>query len=134
MKEQKRPKALHIILWVVQGLLAFAFAMAGFAKVGTPISQLAEDGMSFVNHFPAGVVKFIGTSEMLAAIGLILPAALRIKPVLTPLAALGIAVVMISATTYHITHGEPFMHTAILLLLALFVAWGRYKKAPILPK
>ena len=77
--------------------------------------------------------RAIGVSELLGAIGLILPAALRIKPILTPLAASGIAVIMILATAYHIYAGEPPV-TIAFFLLAAFVAWGRFKKVPIEPK
>ncbi len=91
MTEQKKSKALHISLWVVQVLLALAFGMAGFMKVSMPISELAAKGMGFVNHTSEGLVRFIGTVELLGALGLILPAATRIKPILTPIAAIGIA-------------------------------------------
>lgn len=132
MTEQQNSKALHIGLWVAQGLLAAAFGMAGFMKISAPIEQLAQSGMSFVNNFGVGTVRFIGISELLGALGLILPAALRIKPILTPLAAVGVAIIMVLATTYHITHGESAMPTIILFALAAFVAWGRFKKVPIL--
>ncbi|HMR84198.1 MAG TPA: DoxX family protein [Niabella sp.] len=134
MTEQKTSKGLHIGLWVVQVLLAAAFGMAGFMKTTAPIEQLAQGGMSFVNSYGVGMVRFIGISELLGAIGLILPAALRIKPALTPLAAVGIAIIMVLACIYHISNSEPFMPATVLLALAVFVAWGRYKKAPVLPK
>lgn len=134
MTEQQNSKALHIALWVVQGLLAAAFGMAGFMKITQPIYELALMGMTFVNQFDVGIVRFIGVAEVLGAIGLILPAALRIKPMLTPLAAVGIAAIMALATSYHISQNEPFIATIVLFALAVFVAWGRYKKAPILPK
>lgn len=108
--------------------------MAGFIKLTVPIDQLAQQGMTIVNSFGEGMVRFIGLSEVLGAIGLILPAALRIKPVLTPIAAIGIAIIMIMATGYHISKGEPFVPAIVLFALASFVAWGRFKKAPIQPK
>jgi uncharacterized membrane protein YphA (DoxX/SURF4 family) len=131
MTEQKKSKGLHIGLWVAQGLLALAFGFAGFMKATAPIEQLAEGGMSFVNAYGAGTVRFIGISELLGAIGLILPSALRIKPILTPLAAIGLAIIMVLAAIYHITHGEPFLPNIFLFLLAVFIAWGRMKKVPI---
>lgn len=134
MTTQKRSKGLHIGLWVVQGLLALAFGMAGFMKISAPAEELVEAGMGFVNDFGVAPVRFIGISEILGAIGLILPAALRIKPNLTPIAASALSIVMVLATTYHITNSEPFIPTVVLLVLTLFVAWGRFKKAPILPK
>lgn len=131
MNTKKTSKGLNIGLWVVQILLAGMFAMAGFTKISSSMEELAANGMGFVANFSTGMVRFIGWSEILGAIGLILPAATRIKPILTPLAAVGIATIMILASGYHIMHGESFLMTAVLLLLALFVVWGRFKKAPI---
>ena len=125
---------MNIALWVAQGLLAAAFFMAGFMKITTPIDDLAANGMSFVNTFSEGMVRFIGISEVLGGIGLIFPAWLRIKPILTPIAAIGLAIVMVSAAIYHISVDEPPVPNIILFLLASFVVWGRFKKAPIQPR
>lgn len=130
----KKSKGLQIALWVTQGLLAAAFIMAGFMKITAPIDELAANGMSFVNNFSEGTVRFIGISELLGAIGLILPALLRIKPILTPIAAIGLATVMVMASIYHISVGEPPVPNIILFSLASFVVWGRLKKAPIQPR
>lgn len=124
-------KGLHIGLWIAQGLLAAAFGMAGFMKLTTPLEQLAEKGMSFVTHYSTGAVRFIGLTEVLAAIGLILPSALRLFPKLTPLAATGLSIVMVLATQYHVSHHESPAPTIVFLIIALFVAWGRFIKAPI---
>ncbi len=130
----KKSKGLNIALWIAQGLLAAAFIMAGLMKTTMPINELAANGMSFVDAFSEGMVRFIGISELLGGIGLVLPALLRIKPILTPIAALGLATVMIMAAIYHITQSEPPVPNFILLALASFVAWGRFKKVPIQPK
>lgn len=134
MREHKISKVLHIGLWVVQVLLALAFGMAGFMKVSMPISELATKGMGFVNHTAETLVRFIGFTEILGAIGLILPAALRIKPILTPIAAVGIAIIMLLAIKEHLSQNESIVANVILFVLAIFVAWGRFKKAPIQPK
>ncbi len=134
MTEQKTSKGLHISLWVVQALLAAAFGMVGFMKTTAPAEQLVQSGMSYVNSYGVGMARFIGISELLGAIGLILPAALRVKPVLTPLAAVGIAIIMLLACAYHISNSEPFVPALVLLVLAVFIAWGRLTKAPVLPK
>lgn len=134
MKEQKQSKGLHIALWIAQGLLAAAFGMAGFMKITTPIEQLAQMGMGFVNNYGEGTVRIIGTMEVLGALGLILPSALRIMPILTPVAAIGAGIIMVLATQYHIAHKEPFIPTVILFAIAAFIAWGRYKKAPVKAK
>jgi putative oxidoreductase len=131
MTVQKQFKALHISLWVVQVLLALAFGMAGFMKLIMPISELAENGMGFVNHTPEGLVRFIGLTEVLGACGLIFPSVMRIKPGLTPLAAIGLAIIMLLAIYEHITQNEPIVANFVLLTLSIFVAWGRYKTAPI---
>jgi len=136
MTNQKIPsKALHISLWIAQVILAAMFLMAGVMKSTQPIEQLGAS-MSWVNDFSAGMVRFIGISELLGGIGLLLLALLRIKPVLTPLAALGLFTVMVFALVYHITKGEyeSLGMNVILGAIAFFIAWGRYKKVPIAEK
>lgn len=134
MKEQKKSKALHIGLWVAQVVLGVAFAMAGAMKLIMPIEVLLAKGMGFVKEYSVGAVRFIGIVEILGALGLILPSALRIKPNLTPLAAIGIAIVMVLATQYHISHSEPTIPTIVMFAISVFIAWGRYKAEPISPK
>lgn len=126
---------MNIILWVVQVLLAVAFIMAGGMKIMTPHDALATQ-MAWVNHAPAFAPKVIGTLEILGALGLILPSLLRIKPMLTPLAALGLALLMAGAFVTHLVLGEYGMSLPSLALglLALFVAWGRRKRSPITPR
>ena len=127
---------MHIALWVVQVLLAVGFFMAGGTKVAQPIEELAKQ-MAFVNEMPAFMVRFIGLSEVLGAIGLIVPAATRIKPELTKIAAGLLALVMLLAFLSHFvltsdpSHAPPSL---VLGLLSAFVAWGRHKKAPITPR
>jgi len=130
-----RPKALHVSLWAVQVLLALAFGMAGLMKSTQPIAELAEK-MVWPGVLPAALVRFIGVSELLGAIGLILPSATRVKPGLTVLAALGLTTVMLLAIVFHISRGEfgNLIFNVVLGALAAFVAWGRAKKAPIAPR
>jgi len=78
-----------------------------------------------------GLIRFIGIAEVLGALGLILPAALRILPILTPLAAIGLAIIMSLATALHASKGEPIVTQVAFLLLTLFVVWGRGSKTPI---
>jgi putative oxidoreductase len=130
MTNEKGLKRWHIALWIVQGFLALMFGYVGLMKIVLPAAQLMESDMSFANFVGIEMTRFIGVSELLGAMGLILPAALRIKPILTPLAASGIALVMILATAYHAYANEP-LSTIAFFLLAAFVAWGRYKKVPI---
>lgn len=132
--QTKKPKALHVVLWVAQVILAGMFLMAGFMKLTTSIEELSQ-GLPWAADAPA-LVRFIGLSELLGGLGLILPAALRIKPYLTIWAAIGLAVIMLLAIIFHVVRGEV---SAIgmnigLGVLALFVVWGRSKKARIVEK
>ena len=130
----KSSKGIHIALWVAQGLLAVAFILSGVMKITSPMEELAANGMTFVDHFSEGMVRFIGISEVLGGLGLILPSLSLIKPILTPIAALGLATVMILAMVYHLSVGEPIVPNIVLLAIAAFIAWGRMAKAPILAK
>lgn len=133
--EKKTNKTLNIALWVAQVILAAIFLLTGTMKVTQPIEELSQS-MTWVNDFSAGMVGFIGISELLGGIGLLLPALLRIKTILTPLAALGLFIIMVLAFIYHISNAE-YQALGINLILgaiAVFIAWGRYKKVPIQPK
>ena len=92
--------------------------------------------MQGANTVPPGVVRFIGTAEFLGALGLILPSVMRVRPGLTPLAAAGLVTVMALASAFHLLRGE-FSAIAFNLALgsaAAFIAWGRYRQAPIAPR
>jgi hypothetical protein len=119
---------MNIVLWVIAGLLAFAFLAVGLMKLSQPKEKLAASGMPYVEDFSAGTIKLIGALEVLAAIGLILPAALDIAPVLVPLAALGLVVLMVGAAIVHARRKESqnIVLNVILLVLAGVVAWGRF--------
>lgn len=119
---------MNILLWVVAGLLALAFLAAGGMKLAQPKEKLAESGLGWVESFSAGAVKAIGAAEVLAALGLVLPAVTGIAPVLVPLAAVGLVLLMIGAAVTHARRGETQMIVVnvVLLLLAAFVAWGRF--------
>lgn len=127
-------KAVHIALWVVQVLLAVAFGMAGTMKTFTPLDELVKT-MPWFTSVPL-LPRFIGPAELAGALGMVLPSVTRIRPVLTPLAGVGLAVVMVLAGGMHAVRGELQMVPINVLLggLAVFVAWGRFKKAPIEPR
>ena len=127
---------MNIALWVVQGLLALAFLVAGFTKTFQPISELTTQ-MAWVNDVnPLLMVRLPGIAEIAGAIGLILPSVTRIQPRLTPLAAAGLALVMLLALLFHISRGEfgSVVPNIVLMLLSAFVAYGRWKLLPIAPK
>jgi len=103
-KHVKRPKTWHVILWVAQVLLAGMFLMAGFMKAAIPIAELSRI-IPMASEMP-GLTRFIGVSEIAGGLGLLLPAALRILPQLTVLAAAELAVVMVLAIGFHLARGE----------------------------
>jgi uncharacterized membrane protein YphA (DoxX/SURF4 family) len=119
---------MNIALWIIAGLLAVAFLAGGAMKVIQPKEKLAASGFGFVQDFSAGAVKAIGTLEILAAVGLILPAALDIAPVLVPLAAVGLVLLMVGAIITHLRRHEAqaIVVNLAVLALAVLVAWGRF--------
>ncbi len=136
MSSGVRRNGWSIGLWVAQVLLALAFGAAGVMKLTTPLADLGAM-MNWVTVSPEALVRFIGFVELAGALGMILPALTRILPFLTPLAALGFAVIQVLAIGTHASLGETASTLPInlvLLALALFVAWGRWKKAPIAPR
>lgn len=117
---------MNIALWIVQGLLAFAFFMVGLMKVTKPKEELKEKVGGWVDDFSQGQVRVIGVLEILAAIGLIAPLLSGVLPILTPLAAAGLVLTMLVATGVHARRSEPFVPNIVLALLAVFVVYGRY--------
>lgn len=118
---------MNVLLWVLQGVLAAMFLMAGVMKTALPKDKLAKN-LPWVEDFSPAVVKFIGAVEFLGAIGLIVPAVTGIAPILTPLAAGGLAVVMVLAAITHARRREPsaIAFNAVLLIVAVVIAWGRF--------
>lgn len=126
---------MNTALWILQGLVAFMFALSGLLKIGRSKEDLKnmEEGMSWVDSLSGPQVKIIGTVELLAAIGLVLPHMTGIQPWLTPLAAAGLILTMMGAMILHIRRrdgAKPIMRNIILLLLATFVAFGRFVLVP----
>jgi hypothetical protein len=119
---------MNVALWIVQGALALVFGASGVVKTTRDRKRLFDEGITWVEDFSARAVKTIGVLEVLAAVGLILPAATGIVPVLTPMAATGIALLMVGAAVVHFRRGEiAFIGViAVLLAAAAFVAWGRF--------
>jgi DoxX-like family len=123
---------MNLALWTIAGLLAGAVLASGAMKLARPKEKLAALGMGWADDFSAGAVKAIGTLEALAAVGLILPAALGIAPVLVPLAAVGLVVLMAGAISTHPRRHEAQVTASpmALLALAVLVAWGRFGPQP----
>lgn len=118
---------MNVALWIIQIVLAAAFLIAGTTKVLTPKEKLRER-MAWVDDFSQTSVRLIGTAEILGALGLILPAATGIAPILTPIAAVGLIIIMIGAAITHVRRQEPAIVpvNVVLLVLAAIVAWGRF--------
>src|SRR6266487_506198 len=119
-----RKRILTSALWIIQGLLALLFLFAGSIKLIMPIEMLTAQ---MPLPLPGLFLRFIGTAEVAGAIGLILPALLRIRPVLTPLAACGLLIVMIGATMVTLLGGEvaPALVPLVVGLLCAAVVYGR---------
>lgn len=135
MSKGKKSTLLNVSLWVAQTLLAGMFIMAGITKSFQPIETIGAS-LPWVLNAPLALIRFIGISELLGGIGLLLPSILRIKPQFTGYAAIGLALVMIFAAIFHAMRGEySLIGINILIgLIAGFIAWGRLKKLPITPK
>jgi uncharacterized membrane protein YphA (DoxX/SURF4 family) len=119
---------MNVVLWILQGLDAAVFLGSGALKVSRPKDELAKN-LAWVTHFSPAMVKFIGAVEVLGALGLILPAATRIAPILTPIAAIGLGLTMIGALVTHARLGDKanlFVPSAVLLIISAVVAWGRF--------
>ncbi len=130
-KQHQRSKGWNIALWALQIVLATFFLGVGIMKATTPLEDLATI-VPLAGEMPV-LVRFIGISEVAGALGLILPAGLRIRPQLTVIAAGALTVVMILAMVYHVSKGEyAAIGTNIVLgILAALITFGRLNKAPI---
>ncbi len=122
---------MNYVLWIVQGLLALIFLFTGATKLILPIEVLTEQ-----TPLPGLFVRFLGVAEVLGAIGLILPGLLRIWPVLTPLAASGLVIIVTGATVLTLVGVVPVGAAMALIplvvgLLSAFVAYGRWRLAPL---
>ena len=123
---------MNITLWILQVLLALAFLAHGLMFLSPP-----PDIAVLMNAFlPRWFQLFLGVAEVLAAVGLTLPGLTRILPGLVPAAAAGVMIVTVSATGVHLSRGEfsSAATTFVLLLIASFVAYGRWRRLPIPPR
>ena len=123
---------MNLAVWIAQILLALVFAGSGISKLVQPYEKLAAQ-MGYVNDFTPGVMRAIGTLEVLGAIGVVLPTWTGILPWLTPAAAFGLAVNMGGAMATHLRRKEypMLVMNLVLLTLAAFVVYGRLVAAPL---
>jgi uncharacterized membrane protein YphA (DoxX/SURF4 family) len=124
---------VNAVLWVLQGLLAAAFLASGAMKLFGSRERAAEQ-MAWVKLYPAWGVKAIGAAEVAGALGLVLPAVTDVAPVLVPIAAIGLVLLMIGAALTHLRIGASDYKiipvNLVLLALAAIVAWGRLGPYP----
>lgn len=119
---------MNAVVWVVTGLLAALFLLAGTMKVAKSKEQLlADPRMGWAEAYSPGMLTLIGAAEVLGALGLVLPGALDVATWLVPAAAIGLAVIMVGAVLTHLRRGEvqSAVLNAVLLALAVFVAVER---------
>ena len=123
---------MKVTVWIVSALLALAFLFIGAMKLIPPTDVMEQ--MS--EGVPVIMLRIAGLAEMVGAVGLILPAATRIAPVLTPIAASGLVVVMIGASIINIVIGfyPTAVQTVVLGVLSAFVAWARFTRQSVAPR
>jgi hypothetical protein len=118
---------MNIALWVLQGLLALVFLAAGGFKVASPKAKLvANPHMAWASDFSEGQIKLIGLAEVAGAIGLIAPWATKIAPILTPVAAACLGVIMFGAARVHAVRKEPTVPPLVLAAICAGVVIGRF--------
>ena len=118
---------MNLTLWIAQILLAALFLVSGSLKISMSKEKLIASGQTGVAPFPLPVIRLTAACELLAVLGLLVPRAAGIAPILTPLAAFGLVVVMVGATVSHLSLREPLQAaaTTLILLICLFTAVGR---------
>ncbi|MFE9662823.1 DoxX family protein [Streptomyces sp. NPDC005955] len=118
---------MNVFLWVLQILLVLVMLAAGGSKLAQSREKLAVS-MNWVNSFTPAQIRGIGVLEVLAAIGLVAPAATDLAPVWTPIAAVGVALLMIGAAITHLRARElpSIAVNAVLFVIAVVIAWGRF--------
>ena len=119
---------MNVTLWIIQALLALIYLFTGGMKLVLPL-----EAMKAPVDMPGWFLRFIGVAEVLGALGLVLPGILKIRPTLTPLAAAGLVIIMIGATVMSLGAGMvgPALVSTVVGILAAFVAYGRWRLAPL---
>lgn len=113
---------MNLALWICQGILATVFASSGLLKGRQTKEKMLASGQTGVRDYSLGFIRFIALMELLGAVGLILPWATRIAPVLTPVAAAGLAIIMVGAARAHARLHEPKNVATNVVLFTLCVA------------
>ncbi|MDQ0376090.1 DoxX family protein [Amycolatopsis thermophila] len=125
---------MNVALWIAAGALALVALVGGVSKVFVPVEKLAgSPGGEWTGDAGAGVVRGLGVLELLAAIGLVVPALVGVAPVMVPVTAACWVLLMIGAMVTHVRHGDGAKFVGLnlaYLALAVFLAWGRFDLAP----
>lgn len=118
---------MNVALWIGQGLLAAIFLGSGSLKISMSKEKLIASGQTGVAPFPLPVIRLTAACELLAVLGLVAPRLTGIAPILTPIAAFGLVIVMIGATASHLSLREPLQAgaTTLILLICALTAVGR---------
>ena len=124
---------MNIFLWIIQALLSLLFIFAGVMKFVMPVEEMTKQMPVAIS---GSFLHFIGVCEILGGLGLILPALLRIKPGLTPLAAIGLAIIMIGAVAIALIGGmiSGALEPLVVAVLLIVIAYGRWRAAPVSPR
>ena len=119
---------MNALLWIIQVFLAAVFGYSGLMKSTQSEQKLVAMGQTGVEHLPLPLIRFIGITELIGVVGLILPVLLNYWPVLTPVAAGCMGLIMLPAGVIHYRRGEfkAVGFNGLVLLLCLLVAWGRW--------
>jgi putative oxidoreductase len=123
---------MNVILWILQVLLALLFLFAGGSKLVMSAEALSQPATPNQVMLPVAFLRFIGVCELLGGLGLLLPGLFKIKQYLTPLAALGLAIIMIGAVIFSAVSGliPVALVNLIIVLLLLFIAYARWRVRP----
>jgi hypothetical protein len=124
---------MNVVLWILQVLLALLFLFAGGTKLVMSAEALSQPAAPNQVMLPVAFLRFIGVCEFLGGLGLLLPGLLKIKPGLTPLAALGLAIIMIGAVIVSVMGGliPVALLNLVIVLLLLFIAYARWRVRPL---
>jgi putative oxidoreductase len=121
---------MNIVLWILQMMLGGMFLIHGWILLRPP-AQLKPE-MAYIHDLPTGLRYFIGIIEILGGLGVLVPPLINVLPILTPIAAAGLGIVMVLAAIYHIPRREnsTIVLNLVLAALAFFVAYGRFVLLP----
>jgi hypothetical protein len=123
MSSKNLSKTTNVILWILQGLLGAVFLFAGGAKL-----FMSAEALTAQSPFSAGFIRFIGVAEVAGALGLILPGALKIRPELTPLAAIGLGMIMVGAVVTSASGGVQM--AVVPFVVGVLTAVVAFQRAP----